>query len=102
MYAGMRALTEIFVRPFALASAAHLTGLVGIYEHDVDMPGALSLGTHHHDERCPPSIGNTFVEPTFGGCPVGQERARLGILLGFGTPAHIPGFQVFKSVHPRA
>jgi hypothetical protein len=96
MDARMGALTEVFVWPFALTGAAPLAGLVGVHKHDADMPGALSLGTHHRDERCPPSILYRLVEPTFGGCPIGQELARFGILFWFGTPAHVLGLEVFK------
>jgi hypothetical protein len=92
----MSPLAEIFVWPFAFAAAAELAGLVGVYEHDGHMPGAFSLGTHHRDERRPPSIVDRLVQAPLGGCPVGQKRAGLGVLLGFGTPAHIPGLQVFK------
>gem|GEM_PF-3609204 len=102
----MGALTEIFVWSFSLTTAAQLAGLVGVYEHDGHMPGAFSLGTHHRDERCPPSILYRLIQAPFGGCPVGQKLAGLGVLFRFGTPAHVSGLQVFKddrlvAVHQR-
>lgn len=96
VWTGMSPLTETFVWPFALAPAAQLASLVGVHEQDGDMRGALSLRIHHPGECRPPSIVNTLIQTSFGRCPVGQKRSLRGILFWFGTPAHIPGFEVLK------
>ncbi len=79
MNARMRALAEVFVWPFELTGAALLTGLVGVHKQDGRMSGTLSLGTHHLDEGCPPSILYRLVQPTLGSGSIGQEHAIVAL-----------------------
>lgn len=84
VWAGMGTLTEIFVRSFAFTAAAHLAGLVGVHEHDADMPGALSLSTHHRDERCPPNIDNILFNPPLAAAPLGKNSPVVASCFGLG------------------
>jgi hypothetical protein len=78
--------------------AAAATGLCGIARGHFD-DGAASFFRFACTQSCqgsPGSIQDTFVQATLGGSPIGQKRAGLFVLLGFGGGTHILDLKILK------